>query len=597
MKNNEKMKAVFEVLKNGFDNLKANGEEGIKFSFEKEFENSLGCIYVDNNFDIIEKNLNKALDRTLKYIATKELDGNRKTEFPEVLKEYVEYANNIKDYSDTAKYSTIEESEILSTIKDLEFPNGFQNVFLQIDTQLTKDYDNSRWYFYVKEDKHILKENDINKIGTENIANFFSNDEKAKEYLLKNGMELKEIKNFKLVEEKEQNSFYKPSRSNNGGGYHQPYQKYEFELDGKEYNLVYDDTGCGDFGARFNLKIFEKENSANLLLEINVDEVKQNSKDYINEIYANEDLLTEEMWYNLTNNRDIREFLSNEDYTYNELIGKEEFGKVIREIGVNNSYYDAEEKVENNLMFFELKNKNKNNTDIKTISEKFDEDYSVKWHLFKSNGKTLCVTEHHTDSEYEIHLFKEKFDDPYFPDIKNVVFEMTIGHSDNEIRSLYYNENLFEIKDDNTRNNFIRHFDIDLTDEMLDFGKEQYEFDLGIRYANYLSYSLENNLKELGEEFISKMQMEEYIDKTINDSHDPLMDKNKVELVKKAFKDKIFEDCLEVDKEGNKGFYIYHIESLGFNSSDIGKVIEKPNYEKLNEKLKESKELEKEIEK
>lgn len=132
---------------------------------------------------------------------------------------------------------------------------------------------------------------------------------------------------------------------------------------------------------------------------------------------------------------------------------------------------------------------------------------------------------------------------------------------------------------------------------MLDFGKEQYEFDLGIRYANYLSYSLENNLKELGEEFISKMQMEEYIDKTINDSHDPLMNKDKVELVKKAFKDKIFEDCLEVDKEGNKGFYIYHIESLGFDSSDIGKVIEKPNYEKLNEKLKESKELEKEIEK
>ena len=44
MNNNEKMKVVFEVLKNGFDNLKANGEENIKFSLEKEFENSLGCI-------------------------------------------------------------------------------------------------------------------------------------------------------------------------------------------------------------------------------------------------------------------------------------------------------------------------------------------------------------------------------------------------------------------------------------------------------------------------------------------------------------------------------------------------------------------------
>ena len=144
MNNNEKMKAVFEVLKNGFDNLKANGEENIKFSLEKEFENSLGCIYVDNNFDIIEKDLNKALDRTLKYIATKELDADRKTEFPEMLKEYKEYADSIKGYSVKEKYKTIEDSEVLSTIKDLEFPNGFQNVFLQIDTQLTKDYDNSR---------------------------------------------------------------------------------------------------------------------------------------------------------------------------------------------------------------------------------------------------------------------------------------------------------------------------------------------------------------------------------------------------------------------------------------------------------------------
>lgn len=596
MNNNEKMKAVFEVLKNGFDNLKANGEVGIKFSLEKEFENSLGCIYVDNNFDIIEKDLQKALDRTLKYIATKELDADRKTEFPEILKEYKEYADSIKSYSDKEKYKAIENSEVLSTIKDLEFPNGFQNVFLQIDTELTKDYDNSRWYFYVKEDKHILKENDINKIGTENIANFFSNDEKAKEYLLKNGIELKEVKNFKLVEEKEQNSFYEPSRSNNGGGYHQPYQKYEFELDGKEYNLVYDDTSCGEFGARFNLKIFEKENSANLLLELNVDEVKQNSKDYINEIYANEDLLTEEMWYNLTNNRDISEFLSREDYTYNELIGKEEFGEVIREIEVNNSYYEPEEKLENNLMFFELKNKNKNNTDIKTISENFEEAYFVKAYLFKSKGETLCVTELDTDLEHKIQLFKGKFDNSFYPNIKNVAFE--IAYSDNEIKNLYYNENLFEIKDDNTRNNFIRHFDIDLTDEMLDFGKEQYEFDLGIDYANYLSYSLaENYLKELGDEFLSKAQMEEYINKTINDSHDPLMNKDKVELVKKAFKDKIFEDCLEIDEEGKKVFCIYDVGNLSFDSSDISKVIEKPNYEKLNEKLKESKELEKEIEK
>ena len=62
---------------------------------KKEFENSLGCIYANTYFDIIEKDLNKTLDRTLKYIAVKELDTEEKTEFPEVLKEYEEYANSI----------------------------------------------------------------------------------------------------------------------------------------------------------------------------------------------------------------------------------------------------------------------------------------------------------------------------------------------------------------------------------------------------------------------------------------------------------------------------------------------------------------------
>lgn len=590
MNNNEKMKAVFEVLKNGFDNLKANGEVGIKFSLEKEFENSLGCIYADKNFDIIEKDLNKALDRTLKYIATKELDADRKVEFPEILKEYKEYADSIKGYSDKEKYNIIENSAVLSTIKDLEFPNGFQNVFLQIDTELTKDYDNSRWYFYVKEDKHILKENDINKIGTKNIANFFSNDKKAKEYLLENGIELKEIKNFKLVEEKEQNNFYDPSRSNNGGGYHQPYQKYEFELDGKEYNLVYDDTGCGDFGARFNLKIFEKENSANLLLEINVDEVKQNSKDYINEIYANEDLLTEEIWYNLTNNRDIREFLSNEDYTYNELIGKEEFGKVIRKIGINNPNYEDEEKLENNLLYFELKSKNKNNTDMKALSSFSDDEnneYGINY-VYKSKGEILYVIDKDFENNMTSYsLLKNNFDE----DIKNVIFNVVKDEIGN-IEKLYYNKNLFEINK-NTKDNFKKQFDFEINDEILELGKAQYEFELGNRYANYLVYSLNENIKNTKEDFIPKMELENYINKVIEESHDPLMEKDKIENVKKAFKDN-FDNYIDVNDEGVKGIYKEDIENLHFNISDMNKILEKPNYEKLNIKLKEKDDFEKE---
>ena len=51
---------------------------------------------------------------------------------------------------------------------------------------------------------------------------------------------------------------------------------------------------------------------------------------------------------------------------------------------------------------------------------------------------------------------------------------------------------------------------------------------------------------------------------------------------------------LEIDEEGKKGFYIYDVGNLSFDSSDISKVIEKPNYEKLNIKLKEKDDFEKE---
>ena len=58
------------------------------------------------------------------------------------------------------------------------------------------------------------------------------------------------MKEMKVLNEKQQNSFYNESQSRNGGGYNQPLIKFEF------YGIegVVNDTSCGDFGERFTVK-------------------------------------------------------------------------------------------------------------------------------------------------------------------------------------------------------------------------------------------------------------------------------------------------------------------------------------------------------
>ena len=63
---------------------------------------------------------------------------------------------------------------------------------------------------------------------------------------------------IKILEKEEiqQNDFYDPSKSNDGGGYYQPRKTTIFEYEGKIYKFVYDDTSCGDFGDRFTKALY-----------------------------------------------------------------------------------------------------------------------------------------------------------------------------------------------------------------------------------------------------------------------------------------------------------------------------------------------------
>lgn len=67
------------------------------------------------------------------------------------------------------------------------------------------------------------------------------------------------IKSYKMINSEEQNDFYDPRKSNNGGGYHQPYYEYELEThDNKIIRLEVDDTSCGDFGKRINIRVYDE---------------------------------------------------------------------------------------------------------------------------------------------------------------------------------------------------------------------------------------------------------------------------------------------------------------------------------------------------
>ena len=55
----------------------------------------------------------------------------------------------------------------------------------------------------------------------------------------------------------EQNEFFDLNKSSNGGGYSQPLKKVAFEYEGEEYEFVYDDMSCGDFGSRYTKTLFQ----------------------------------------------------------------------------------------------------------------------------------------------------------------------------------------------------------------------------------------------------------------------------------------------------------------------------------------------------
>lgn len=71
----------------------------------------------------------------------------------------------------------------------------------------------------------------------------------------------------------EQNEFFDLNKSSNGGGYSQPLKKTTFEYEGEEYEFVYDNTSCGDFGSRFTKTLYKNGEE---IAETEVNQVDRN---------------------------------------------------------------------------------------------------------------------------------------------------------------------------------------------------------------------------------------------------------------------------------------------------------------------------------
>lgn len=116
------------------------------------------------------------------------------------------------------------------------------------------------------------------------------------------------IKNIILLEDVEQNDFFNPEKSYNGGGYHQPLTKYSFEYNGEDYILTYNSTSCVDFGSRYYVRITRTKDDKTIY-DFDVDNVSRNRED---ELYFSDEF-DASFFYNLLDS-ELKEYIDFNSY-------------------------------------------------------------------------------------------------------------------------------------------------------------------------------------------------------------------------------------------------------------------------------------------
>lgn len=602
MKNDkEKLEKLFNLLKDGMDMLTNDGD-GLHIGVSAIIRNGDDSYFSikganDERIDRIYSGgtPNEVIDKTLRTFYSLGRDGKNleNLDFGEEFKEYKEAGKELWGYPVLDQEYLIGKATPLEVIKDINFETGLENFALSIDSLRTRDYDNSRWNIFAKEGNYILDENDINKIGIDNVVKLFTDKESALEVIKEFGKEIKPIENLKVLEDKEQNSFYDPAKSYNGGGYHQPYQKLTFDVEGQNYTLIYDNTSCGDFGKRYEIDLFITESKKPVYhFEFNnIDKVGEDEDEYL-KVYK--EVLTEDLWNSLIYNKEINNYFE-KDKTYHELIEEPEFGAPVYLLPMYNNTEDYySDIIENNLFHFKKIYEKESDFPISAllINEEEVDDDTTKENLIgalKDNNEVVLVKiEDFKDGNLLVNLALEEdinFNKPFLE------FQV----ENNQIKDIRYFENIREVTE-NTINELSLFYENEFKDlpEVLELGKINAEFLLGRDYLNDLKDELEIKLyRNNDNSFISIENMNNTLNKVIEKTEIPAISEEKVEKIKEDFIKKI-EEQKTINEDGYKG---YDLDSLKLNfriSDEVGlKYRSVDEFQKENETK--TKEKEKEI--
>lgn len=576
--NKEKLEKLFNLLKDGMDMLTNDGN-GLHIGVSAIIKNGDDSYFSikdandeRNNRIYFEGTPNEVIDKTLRTFYSLGRDGKNleNLDFGEEFKEYKEAGKELWGYPVLEQQYLIEKATPLEVIKDINFETGLENFALSIDSLRTRDFDNSRWNIFTKEGNYILNENDINKIGTDNVAKLFTNKESALEVIKEFGKEIKPIENLKVLEDREQNPFYDPAKSYNGGGYHQPYQKLTFDIEGQNYTLTYDNTSCGDFGKRYEVDLFITESKKPVYhFEFNnMDKVEEDELDENLKVYK--EVLTEDLWNSLIYNKEINNYFE-KDKTYHELIEEPEFGAPVYLLPMYNNTEDYySDIIENNLFHFKKNYEKESDFPISALlinNEEFDDDTSKENFIgaLKDNNEVVLVKiEDFKDGNLLVNLALEEdidFNKPF----------LEFQTENNQIKDIRYFENIREVTE-NTINelSFFNKDEFKDLPEVLELGKTNAEFLLGRGFLNDLKDELEIELyRNNDNSFISIENMNNTLNKVIEKTEIPAISEEKVEKIKEDFIKKI-EEQKTINEDGYKG---YDLDSLKLNfriSDEVG---------------------------
>lgn len=601
MKNDkEKLEKLFNLLKDGMDMLTNDGN-GLHIGVSAIIKNGDNSYFSIKDANDERNNRiysvgtpNEVIDKTLRTFYSLGRDGKNleNLDFGEEFKEYKEAGKELWGYPVLDQQYLIGNATPLEVIKDINFETGLENFALSIDSLRTRDYDNSRWNIFAKEGNQILDVNDINKIGIDNVVKLFTDKESALEVIKEFGRELKPIENLEVLEDREQNSFYDSAKSNNGGGYHQPYLKISFDIDNTNYTLIKDDTSCGDFGVRIDTQLLLTDNNQKIY-EYHLDTVKKNSAEDEEYLSVNKELMTKELWENLIYNDEINSLFVITNY--DELIDEPEFGAPVYLLPMYDNTEDYySDIIENNLFHFKKVYEKESDFPISALlinNEEFDDDTSKENFIgaLKDNNEVVLVKiEDFKDGNLLVNLALEEdidFNKPFLE------FQV----ENNRIKDIRYFENIREVTE-NTINelSFFNKDEFKDLPEVLELGKTNAEFLLGRGFLNDLKDELEIELYRNNKTpFISIENMNNTLNKVIEETEIPTISEEKVEKIKEDFIKKI-EEQKTINEDGYKG---YDLDSLKLNfriSDEVGlKYRSVDEFQKENETK--TKEKEKEI--